>query len=239
MKKGEKRYVGYFRVSTSRQSKSGAGLAAQKRAVLNFINGGAKLIKSFKETESGTKDRPELKRALSFCRKTEATLIVSKLDRLSRSVLLFEKIKQSGVQFEIVGLPKGNPFLLQIMAAVAENEARLVSERTKAALAVKKSQGVKLGYDRKEVRAGVKRYWKNWKQRQKETAGRKPPKTKKLLRRELADKSVIPHIKHYRKEGYTFEKIAETLSAVGIKGRQGGKWTKQHVWTVAQRNGIT
>ena len=238
MKKTKKQYAGYFRVSTAGQGQSGAGLAAQKRAVLNFINSGGKLVKCFKEIESGTKDRPELQKAIEYCKQTGAVLVVSKLDRLARSVWLVENIKRTGIEFEIVGFPKNQPVFLQMMAVLGENEARLISERTKAALAEKKAQGVKLGYHRREVRAGLKRYWKSRKQKQKKSGGRKGPKTKKLLKREIADKAVTPHIRHYRKEGDTFKKIAETLNAVGIKGRKGGNWTKQHAWTVARRNGI-
>lgn len=230
-----KKYAGYFRVSTAEQGKSGAGLEGQRQAVLDYINGDAELVREFQEIESGTKDRPELQKAIAFCKKTGAVLVAAKLDRLARSVWLFEKIKRAGIQLEVVGLPK-NPFLLQILASVAEWEARAISERTKAALAVKKSQGKKLGYHRREVKAGVKRYWKK---RKKELAALpKPEAVKQPSKRELADRIVLPHLKLMRENGATFEKIAAGLNKSGLKSRWGRKWTKQQVHTVAKRNAI-
>ena len=230
-----KQYAGYFRVSTAGQGESGAGLEAQRQAVLSYINGGAELVREFQEVESGTKDRPELQKAIAFCKQTDAVLVVSKLDRLARSVWLFENIKRAGIQLEIVGLPK-EPMVQQIMAAVSQNEARLIAERTKAALKVKKEQGVKLGYDRPEVKAGVKRYWRK---KKKEIAARpKAAKAKGPSKREIADKKIIPHLRLMRKNGATYEKIAAALNESGLKARWGGDWSKQQLHTVAKRNGI-
>ena len=230
-----KKYAGYFRVSTAEQEASGAGLEAQRQSVLKYINGGAELVREFRETESGTKDRPELQKAIAFCKKTGAVLAAAKLDRLARSVWLFENIKRAGIQLEVAGLPK-NPFLLQILAGVAEWEARAISERTKAALAVKKANGKKLGYHRREVKAGVKRYWKK---RKKELAAiPKPPVVKQPSKRELADMIVLPHLRMARKNKATYEKIAADLNESGLKSRWGRKWTKQQVHTAAKRNNI-
>ena len=230
-----KQYAGYFRVSTAEQGESGAGLEAQRQAVLSYINGGAELVREFQEVESGTKDRPELQKAIAFCKQTGAVLVVSKLDRLARSVLLFEQIKKSGIQLEIVGLPK-DPMVQQIMGVMAEHEAKLISERTKAALKVKKEQGIRLGYDRPEVKAGVKKYWRK---KKKEIAARpKAAEVKGPSKRELADKKIIPHIRLMRKNGATYEKIAVELNESGLKARWGGDWSKQQLHTVAKRNGI-
>ena len=132
-----KKYVAYYRVSTAEQGKSGLGLSGQRRAVLEYINGGAEIIKEYKEVESGTKERPMLNKAITYCKEHGATLVVSKMDRLARSVWLFEKFKKSGIDYEIVGLPK-NPLVQQVLASVAEFEAKAISERTKTALAEKK-----------------------------------------------------------------------------------------------------
>ena len=234
--KQKKQYAGYFRVSTGGQGKSGAGLAAQRRAVLDYINGNGKtqLVREFREIESGTKDRPELQKAIEFCRETGACLVAAKLDRLARSVWLFEKIKRAGIDFEIVGLPK-NPLVLQVLASVAEWEARAISERTKAALAVKKSQGVKLGYSRPEVRAGVKRYWR---EKKREKAGKPKAPDNRSSKRELADKKVLSLLRFMRKRGATYQSIADALNEDGIKSRGGKKWSKQQIHTVAKRNKI-
>ena len=231
----KKLYAAYFRVSTEGQGKSGAGLKAQRKSVLAYIDGRAELVKEFKEVESGTKNRPELKKAIAYCKETGACLVAGKLDRLARSVWIFESIKREGIDFEIVGLPK-NPLVQQVLASVAEWEARAVSERTKAALAIKKSQGIKLGYDRPEVRRGAKKYWR---ERKKELKRRpQTPEIKAPSKRELADQFVLPHLKLLRRQGFTFERIALELNKSGFKGRNGGRWSNQQVWVVANRNGI-
>ena len=193
------------------------------------------MAKEFKEVESGTKHRPELKKAIAYCKETGACLVANKLDRLARSVRLFEKIKREGIDFEIVGLPK-NPLVQQVLASVAEWEARAISERTKAALAIKKAQGIKLGYHRPEVRKGAKKYWK--KKRAESAANPKAPRAKAPSKREIADKSILPHIRLMRSRGETFESIACMLNDNGFKGRNGGRWSNQQVWVVANRNGI-
>ena len=234
-KAGKKQYAAYYRVSTAGQGRSGAGLAAQRKAVQGYIDGDAEIIKEFKEVESGTKARPELEKAIAFCKEKKACLVASKIDRIARSVWIFEAVKRSGISFEIVGLPK-SPLVQQILACVAEWEAKAISERTKAALAIKKSQGKKLGYHRREVRAGVKRYWRR---RRKELAARpKPPVIQKPSKRELADRQVLGHLKLMRKNGQTFQAIADSLNESGIKARWGGKWTKPQIFKVAKRNGV-
>lgn len=233
--KGIKKYCAYYRVSTDKQGRSGAGLAAQRAAVQRHINGGAKIVKEFQEVESGRKRRPELEAAIAFCQKTGACLVASKLDRLARSVWIFESIKRAGIDFEIVGLPK-SPLVQAILACVAEWEAKAISERTKAALAAKKAAGKKLGHDRREVRAGLKRYWK---QRRKELAANpKPAPVKGPSKRELADKMIAPHLKLMRQNGLTFEACAEALNKNGLKARWGGDWSPQQIGKVARRCGI-
>ena len=115
MEKQSKKYVSYIRVSTNEQGKSGLGLKAQRKAILDYINGQAVVLKEFREVESGTKDRPELQKAIAYCKETGACLVASKIDRLARSLWLFESIKQCGIDFEIVGLPK-NPLVQQVLA---------------------------------------------------------------------------------------------------------------------------
>ena len=235
--KGIKQYCAYYRVSTDKQGRSGLGLEAQRAAVQRHINGGAVIAKEFQDVESGRKERPGLEAAVAYCKEHGACLVASKLDRLARSVWIFERIKREGIDFEIVGLPK-TPFVLAILAAVAEWEAKAISERTKAALAIKKAKGKKLGYHRREVAAGVKRYWR---QRKKELAAArkaKPAPPKQPSKRELADKKIAPLLRAMRKTGLSYAACAARLNESGVKGRSGGQWSAPQVFKVVRRCGI-
>jgi DNA invertase Pin-like site-specific DNA recombinase len=137
-----------------KQGRSGLGLEAQKEAVNNFLNGGRwKLVEEVIEVESGKRnDRPELARALRFCRMKQATLLVAKLDRLARNVAFISTLMESGVDFTAVDFPTANRLTVHVLAAVAEHEAAMISARTKAALAAAKRRGTKLGGDRGNIR---------------------------------------------------------------------------------------
>lgn len=145
--KSTQKFVSYLRVSTARQGASGLGLEAQRSAVTGYLNGGDwKLLGEFVEVESGRRsDRPELAKALSACRIHGATLVVAKLDRLSRNAHFLLGLKEAGVDFVCVDMPSANRLSIGIMAMVAEEEARMISARTKAALQAAKARGMKLG----------------------------------------------------------------------------------------------
>jgi DNA invertase Pin-like site-specific DNA recombinase len=151
-------FVAYYRVSTERQGRSGLGLEAQQKAVRDHLNGGDwKLVGEFTEVESGKRsDRPKLAEALKACRVRGATLIIAKLDRLARNVHFVSGLMESGVEFTAVDFPQANRLAVHILAAVAEHEAKMISERTKAALAAAKARGVKLGGFRKNAKLTVK-----------------------------------------------------------------------------------
>jgi DNA invertase Pin-like site-specific DNA recombinase len=139
------RYVAYFRCSTRKQGQSGLGLDAQREAVKRFI-GENKPIAEFEEVESGTRaDRPALDAALRECRLRGATLVIAKLDRLSRSVSFISRLMEEGADFVAVDMPSANRFTLHIMAAMAEQEREMISHRTKVALAAARERGVVLG----------------------------------------------------------------------------------------------
>lgn len=140
-------FVSYLRVSTGRQGKSGLGLDAQREAVAAFLNGGDwRLAAEVVEIESGKRsDRPKLAEALRLCRLHHATLVIAKLDRLARNVAFVSGLMESGVDFVACDFPQANRLTVHILAAVAEHEARAISERTKAALAQAKRRGKQLG----------------------------------------------------------------------------------------------
>lgn len=142
-----KQWVCYYRVSTQRQGESGLGLEAQRRSVETFLGSrGGEVLAEFTEVESGRKSaRPCLADALGLCRKRKATLIIAKLDRLARNVHFISGLMESGVEFLAVDQPTKDRFMLHIQAAFAEEEARRISERTKAALLSAKNRGVVLG----------------------------------------------------------------------------------------------
>jgi DNA invertase Pin-like site-specific DNA recombinase len=151
-------FIAYYRVSTTRQGKSGLGLEAQRSAIMNYLNGGNwKLVEEHTEVESGkrVKNRPALAAALAACKKHNAMLVIAKLDRLARNVAFVSSLMESKVKFVIVEMPDANKFTIHIIAAVAEHEAEQISERTKAALAAAKARGVKLGRSDENKAASV------------------------------------------------------------------------------------
>ena len=141
------KFVSYFRVSTARQGASGLGIEAQRKAVSDFLNGGRwKVVAEFTEVESGKNDdRKELAKALQACRVHGAKLIIAKLDRLSRDAHFLLGLEKAGVDFIAADMPSANRLTVGIMAMVAEEERRMISARTKAALAAAKARGIKLG----------------------------------------------------------------------------------------------
>lgn len=143
------RFVSYLRVSTDKQGARGLGIEAQRQAVaahLHRVNHGSELLEEVVEVESGRKsERPQLKRALELCELSGAVLIIAKLDRLSRDAHFLLGLDKAGVEFVACDLPSANRLTLTVMAAVAEHELRMISQRTKDALQAAKARGTKLG----------------------------------------------------------------------------------------------
>ncbi len=139
--------VTYLRVSTAKQGMTGLGMEAQRAAVEGFaLSGGHRVVAEFVEVESGKKaDRPQLEAALAACRLHRATLVIAKLDRLARNVAFIANLMDGGVEFVACDMPYANRLTLHLMAAMAEHEREMISQRTKAALAAAKARGVKLG----------------------------------------------------------------------------------------------
>lgn len=217
-------YVAYLRVSTTRQGRSGLGLEAQQAAVRAFIGPADRLLEPpYVEVESGrVVDRPKLNEALQRCRQTGATLLIAKLDRLARDVHFIAGLMKQDVPFVACDMPTATPFMLHIHAAVAEEERRAISARTKAALAAAKARGVKLGGDR----------------------GYRPPappdarmgaeaRRKEALRGAYV---ALGDIEAIREGGtITLGGIARELNSRGRQAPGGGAWTATAVRRVFQR----
>jgi DNA invertase Pin-like site-specific DNA recombinase len=216
-----RRFVAYYRVSTDRQGRSGLGLEAQKRTVLDYLNGGSwELAAEFTEIESGKRtDRPEIAKALEACRRHRATLVIAKLDRLSRNLAFIATLMDSGVSFVAVDNPHANKLTVHILAAVAEHEREMISERTKAALQAAKARGKRLGNPRIEEAA---------------------ERGKAALQAAAAqrDANVLPIIQDIQRSGVTSSaRIAAELNRRGVRTARGRNWTHVQVGMVLNRAG--
>jgi DNA invertase Pin-like site-specific DNA recombinase len=222
------KFIAYYRVSTGRQGKSGLGLEAQREAVKVYLNGGDwTIVDEYTEVESGKNaDRPALEKALAAARLHRASLVVSKVDRLTRSVAFLSRLLEAGVDVRFADLPQiegaTGRFMLQQMVAVAELEAGMISDRTKKALAAAKRRGVKLGGNR-----GVK-----------PTAKMRALSTAALQQRADARAAdIAPTIKSLQEAGATsLRAIAAGLNDRGIPTARGsGQWTATQVLRVLER----
>jgi DNA invertase Pin-like site-specific DNA recombinase len=147
------RFISYLRVSTEKQGKSGLGLEAQRHSVANYLNGGNwELVAEVVEIESGKNNkRPKLAEAINLCKAYNAVLVVAKMDRLARDAHFLLGLQKSGVEFVAADNPQANRLTVGILALVAEDEAKAISQRTKAGLAAAKARGQVLGaYDRND-----------------------------------------------------------------------------------------
>jgi len=146
----KQKFVSYFRVSTAQQGRSGLGLEAQKAAVHTYLKAHAGVeLASFVEVESGKNNaRPQLEAALLRCQQTRATLLVAKLDRLSRNAAFLMSLRDSGVKFLALDIPEANTLTLGVLAVLAQHERELISARTRAALAARRARGLSLGTPR-------------------------------------------------------------------------------------------
>src|SRR3984957_12532919 len=128
------RFVAYYRVSTAEQGRSGLGLDAQREAVRAYLNGGNwTLLAEHTEVESGkVDDRPELTKALHTCRLTGATLVIAKLDRLSRNAHFLLGLEKAGVEFVAVDMPNANRLTVRLMAVIAQEEREMIAALTKS-----------------------------------------------------------------------------------------------------------
>lgn len=220
------KYVAYYRVSTQRQERSGLGLSAQREAVLSYLGAGqGKLMGEFTEAESGKRnDRPALAQALAMCRLHGAALIVGKLDRLARNThFLLTIVNQSGdagvVFCDLPSIPEGptGKFLLTQMASVAELEAGLISQRTKAALQAARARGQVLGCKNAKIASYA-------------NAGAVASATVRSRNAAKRAEDVKPIIEAIRGEGsVSLRQIAAALNERGITTARGGEWSPVQV----------
>ena len=223
MEKHEGRFVAYFRVSTDRQGRSGLGLEAQREAVMRYLNGGAwTMVGEFTEVETGKGSnaldrRPQLRAALDLCKKQKASLVIAKLDRLARNVAFVSGLMESGVDFVAADNPHANRLTVHILAAVAEHEREMISERTRAALKAAKRRGVRLGSPT-------------------------PGKAAKLAAEARIERATsfaantAPMIQSLQKSGLTsLREIAGALNARGIQTRRGSSWDAKAVSRIIAR----
>lgn len=218
-------FVAYYRVSTDRQGRSGLGLEAQREAVRAYLGQrSAALLEEVTEVESGKRaDRPRLAEALRLCRVHGATLIIAKLDRLARNVAFVSGLMESGVEFVAVDFPQANRLTVHILAAVAEHEAAMISQRTRDALAAAKARGVKLGGDRE--RFAAVRHLGN--------AASALSRTARANRR-AAD--IAPLACDLQEAGMSFRQIAAELDRRAVSTPRGiGSWSATQVQRVMQR----
>lgn len=209
--------VSYLRVSTARQGASGLGLEAQRAAVEIFAAaGGHAIVVELLEVESGGKaDRPQLAAALATCRLHRATLVIAKLDRLARNVAFIANLMDGGVEFVACDMPHANRLTLHLLAAIAEHEREMISQRTKAALAAAKARGVKLGNP--NGAAGLLKHCK--------TAAAKSA-TRRSEKAHGYDQAVRPIIEQIYAGGTTSPTaLARQLNALAIPAPTGGAWS--------------
>jgi DNA invertase Pin-like site-specific DNA recombinase len=220
----EGRFVAYYRVSTAKQGASGLGLEAQRKAVTDYLDGGNwKLLAEYAEVESGKRaDRPALEAAMRDCKLKKATLVIAKLDRLSRDAHFLLGLQKAGVDFVAVDMPNANRMTVGIMAVVAEEERRMISARTKAALAAAKARGVRLGGTRPN------QY-------------KLDPALGSAALTRASDEfaaSVAPIVTELRQAGMSLRQIVAQLDQRNIGTMRGGVWTAATVRNVLHRVGV-
>lgn len=229
-----RKLVAYYRVSTDRQGRSGLGLEAQKADVLRYRDAeSCELIGEYREIETGKKhgldNRPELKKAIAHARRAGAVLVVAKLDRLLRSTVVRGMLKASGVRFVACDNPHANELTMDILAAVAEDEIRRISTRTKAALEAYKARGGRLGASLPQCRNLTPAA----REKGARMAGASHTKNAADAYLDIADV-----VSEMREGGYSLREIAGDLNASGYTTRRGKAWNPVQVARILERNGM-
>lgn len=221
--------VAYYRVSTAKQGASGLGLEAQREIVNRYAASvGGLVIHEVTEVETGKRaDRPELAKAILASKRGKATLVIAKLDRLARNVYFVSGLMESGVDFVACDNPAASRLTIHILAAVAEDEARLTSERTKQALAAYKARGGLLG----AARPGFTGHLAD----EAREKGRTVAARVNSEKAREAYEDVIPTIEEMRQQGRTLREIAAELTSRGYQTRSGKEWNHVQVSRLLSR----
>jgi DNA invertase Pin-like site-specific DNA recombinase len=223
--------VAYYRVSTKKQGESGLGLEAQQAAVQAFTQEkNATMIRQYTEIETGkSASRPELQKALAHAKRSKGVLVIAKLDRLARNVHFTSGLMEAGVEFVACDIPYANRLTIHILAAVAEDEARRISERTKVALAAAKRRGTKLG----SARPG---HWNGREDRR--LAGLHKARQASIESKRQAARhayaDVAPLVSQLRISGLSLREIAQWLDKEGYTTRRGKAWNPVQVANVLE-----
>ncbi|MEP4095789.1 recombinase family protein [Reichenbachiella sp.] len=198
-------YISYLRVSTENQSRSGLGLDTQKSMIRSFINKDDIILKEYVETESGkNNNRPMLNQAIADSKDYNATLLIAKLDRLSRNAAFIFKLRDSEVNFRAVDMPDANSLTVGIMAVLAQHERELISDRTRKAMQIKKQRGDRMGNPQNLSEYTIQRGFEV----RKHNALNHP-----------ANKQAMEMIYALRQSNLTYQQIADKLNTMGMKTR--------------------
>jgi DNA invertase Pin-like site-specific DNA recombinase len=207
-----KKYIAYYRVSRKEQGISGLGLSAQKTSVTNFVrNQEGTIIQEFTEIETGTnkRERVEIHRAIELAKIEDAILVIAKLDRLSRNVNFVSSLMDAGIEFVAVDMPSANHFTIHIFSALAEQEAKLISSRTRLALAELKKKGIALG---------------NPKNLNDEARAKGTLKVKENAINNDRNRQAQSIIVNCKEKGMSYRQIAEYLNELNFKTRYGNQF---------------
>jgi DNA invertase Pin-like site-specific DNA recombinase len=209
-----KTFISYLRVSTKKQGESQLGIEAQRETLKRFVGPNALLLYEYVEIESGRRheNRPQLATALAACTRTKATLVVAKLDRLSRDPDFLGHLMKAGVDFKCCDMPEADKFTVRIFAAMAERERELISSRTRAALAAKRARGERLG----PVDGGAKAR----------------ERARMVTRTLMPAPAVIAQMQEMRERGAHYHVIADRLNGLGVLSCREARWyggTVKHV----------
>ncbi|SFQ79487.1 recombinase family protein [Hymenobacter arizonensis] len=216
-----KRYTPYYRVSTQKQGASGLGLEAQQAAVRTFVADPSQLLGEFIEVESGKQNqRPQLLAAMAEARRVGSTLLIAKLDRLSRNAGFIFALRDSGVDFVCCDMPDANTLTVGLFAVIAQHERETISKRTKDALAAKKARGATLGTPANLTDAA----------RQQSLLVRRAQ-----VQQHPGLRQAAAFISSRRAQGVSFRQLAGELNALGFTAPRGGTFNQKQVQRLYER----
>jgi DNA invertase Pin-like site-specific DNA recombinase len=228
-----RRYCVYFRVSDVKQGRSGLGLEAQQAMFASYLTGNpGEVLGVYTEVETGKslkrcRRRPELTKAIDHAKTANATLVIAKLDRLARNVAFTSALMESGLDFVCCDMPTADRFTLHIIAAVAEREGQMISERTSAALQALKLRGVKLGSARDGHWDGMTKKGDATRMERREVGLQKAQQSSREVVQEEMSRQyepIIPWIREMREAGMTMQGIVDALNAKGCRTRRNMPW---------------